>query len=980
MHSFIPTGLRFSMFMNPNFPRFFFSPQIALVLLGAFAFNAQLPADQIPNPAITAFARPFSAAYAAANLFDSGTAEYATAGQGAVSAPFTRNENDGTWVEFDFGSTVTLDRFVMAARQNAVDVIGESRLIVSDDPLFDASDTIFTFNPSGSNGAGLIHNLGPVSGRYVRWEVTSRTGTGLNIGAKQMWFLNTPAGHVVLPSPAVIHSAPAFNASYAAPQAANGNAGYDGGNEYASAGQGVLMFVDFDFGASIDISGFDFWNRVVDRVTAFELVFAESPDFSSPITTLPFTASLDGNAVNSATFAPVTARYVRLRATEVTGGNNTGVREIQFFTPAGQPPFITRAPEGGTRLIGDSFTFSVLAGGDAPLQYQWWQEEMIENATNATLTVTNLQLSQGGSYSVVVSNDFGYVTSEPVTLTVIDPPADITSDLKAWFRMDETIFLTAEDSSGNENHGTLEGFFDDDSQWVAGRIDGGLRFSTSGPGTNEVVLIPDAAGELDFSASPEFTLAAWVRGTPAQEDGAGIIAKGTGAGGEQYALDVYAGTFRLVVRDALGGARVLSGSVAPNNTWQHVVAVYSRTLNRMRIYVNNAEVGAAIPFTTGLLASTHEVSLGSRQLGATDYNLNFNGVMDDVRIYARALTPADVAELYQVASPLPPAIVRQPQPVFSEVGGSVSLSFDVDGTVPFSYQWLKAGAPISGATNAVLTVTNAQKSDEADYRVAVTNSFGDTLSSAARLTVISFLDLSAAPVEASSIFNASFPPAGAFDRLRVSTGPNTARWASAASGPPHWISVDLGGDLVIRRVAVDWEHAYGRDFTIRVRTSDEGPANNPDEWQTIAGVSGYTQAVQGVDGVDALADFLTGQILMPGNTSGAAAATIQVGGVTGRYLMLHVTAVGGGFGHTSVWELQVDAIASLRIDSLSLDANGATLRFTGTAGLTYEVQRAALVTGPWTTVASLPAEASGPTEHTDLLPLEASAFYRVVLP
>src|SRR5687768_5311873 len=130
-------------------------PGLLVVLTVALAAAAR--ADHVPNPAITASARAFSASFPAANVFDTGTAEYATASQGAVSAPFTTDPNNGTWIQFDFGATVTFDRFVMVARLNAVDVIGTSRLIVSADPTFDGTDTIFTFNPSGANGAGLIH-------------------------------------------------------------------------------------------------------------------------------------------------------------------------------------------------------------------------------------------------------------------------------------------------------------------------------------------------------------------------------------------------------------------------------------------------------------------------------------------------------------------------------------------------------------------------------------------------------------------------------------------------------------------------------------------------------------------------------------------------------------------------------------------------------------------------------------------------------
>ena len=79
-------------------------------------------ADQLTNPVVTASARPFSASFVAANLFDSGVAEYASLSQGEVKAAFTTDPNNGTWVQFDFGATVTIDGFVLATRGNAVDV------------------------------------------------------------------------------------------------------------------------------------------------------------------------------------------------------------------------------------------------------------------------------------------------------------------------------------------------------------------------------------------------------------------------------------------------------------------------------------------------------------------------------------------------------------------------------------------------------------------------------------------------------------------------------------------------------------------------------------------------------------------------------------------------------------------------------------------------------------------------------------------
>ena len=94
----------------------------------------------------------------------------------------------------------------------------------------------------------------------------------------------------------------------------------------------------------------------------------------------------------------------------------------------------------------------------------------------------------------------------------------------------------------------------------------------------EVVIAANPSSLLDFSANAEFTLSAWVKAPAIQEEGGAVIAHGAGAGGQQYALDISGGAYRFFVRGAGGGALVLPSTVRPNGTWQHIVAVYSRTL------------------------------------------------------------------------------------------------------------------------------------------------------------------------------------------------------------------------------------------------------------------------------------------------------------------------------------------------------------------------------------------------------------------
>lgn len=90
-------------------------------------------------------------------------------------------------------------------------------------------------------------------------------------------------------------------------------------------------------------------------------------------------------------------------------------------------PSITIQPTGRTNAIGTVATFVVAAEGTAPLHYQWYRNQLslIPDATNATLTLTNVQLSDSGSYHVAVTNEAGATNSVAAALLVRIPPAII---------------------------------------------------------------------------------------------------------------------------------------------------------------------------------------------------------------------------------------------------------------------------------------------------------------------------------------------------------------------------------------------------------------------------------------------------------------------------------------------------------------------------------------------------------------------------
>jgi glucose/arabinose dehydrogenase len=149
------------------------------------------------------------------------------------------------------------------------------------------------------------------------------------------------------------------------------------------------------------------WIRVLDRSTNVASSFATG--ISAPV---DLKVSSDG------------ALYYLARG----GGSSTGV--VYRITYGNSAPTITTQPASQTVAAGASATFSVGASGAAPLRYQWQRNgAAISGATGPTYTLTAAAGDNGARFRVVVSNDFGSVTSSEAVLTVSSnqaPTAAIT--------------------------------------------------------------------------------------------------------------------------------------------------------------------------------------------------------------------------------------------------------------------------------------------------------------------------------------------------------------------------------------------------------------------------------------------------------------------------------------------------------------------------------------------------------------------------
>jgi hypothetical protein len=285
--------------------------------------------------------------------------------------------------------------------------------------------------------------------------------------------------------------------------------------------------------------------------------------------------------------------------------------------------------------------------------------------------------------------------------------------------------------SGNANDsiGTNNGTLVSGAGYAAGEV--GQAFSLNGAGA--CVSISDSPS-LDVFANG-ITIELWlkVNQVTANSSWMWIVAKGNTSWrleGTEGAKSVTFSTTGVSANVDMTGSRNVN-----DGQWHHVAAVYDGT--NKYIYVDGT-LDVSAP-ATGLIAQNNQpVDLG--QNSATTGN-TFNGLLDEVSIYNRALSASEIQAIYVAGSggkcvtPVPPTIITQPVSQTNFVGTTASFSITAVGTPPLIYQWNVNGTNIASATNATLTLTNVQLTQAGNYAVLVTNAYGSVISSNAVLTV-----------------------------------------------------------------------------------------------------------------------------------------------------------------------------------------------------------------------------------------------------
>jgi hypothetical protein len=220
-----------------------------------------------------------------------------------------------------------------------------------------------------------------------------------------------------------------------------------------------------------------------------------------------------------------------------------------------------------------------------------------------------------------------------LTPTMPSRGVDLIDGSFVHWKLDEATGDAAADDSANGYDGTLMNM--DDSDWVAGNTGNGLAFD----GVNDYVT---ADGVCAAIAWKDITVSAWVKAAAVNPATQFIISINTSSGGNRLLCGIQAGTATLSLGDS---AWHDTTATVIDNTWHHIAYVLDDSANIITIYVDGSEV---LNFTSTISVAASDVfSLGQDYdtgLITSDF---YSGQIDEVRVYDRALSEAEIALLAQ---------------------------------------------------------------------------------------------------------------------------------------------------------------------------------------------------------------------------------------------------------------------------------------------------------------------------------------------
>lgn len=243
--------------------------------------------------------------------------------------------------------------------------------------------------------------------------------------------------------------------------------------------------------------------------------------------------------------------------------------------------------------------------------------------------------------SILYTPNPGFLGVDTFDYTVTDGATGATAKVAVnvwfhdgayWYPFNQTAGLTTYEAGGGWP-ATLVNFADAVTPWVAGRYGRGLQFD----GTNDYVSI---AGFNGVTGTAARTCAAWVNTTAT--NAIPVIAWGPNTAGRKWTFLVQNGTVRLEVTQGW-----VQGSRSVNDgQWHHVACTFSDAagsdVTNVALYVDGTRETTLSSQDPQAIATT---STAAAKIGGDIQGRSFNGVLDEARIYPRALSAAEMASL-----------------------------------------------------------------------------------------------------------------------------------------------------------------------------------------------------------------------------------------------------------------------------------------------------------------------------------------------
>ena len=295
----------------------------------------------------------------------------------------------------------------------------------------------------------------------------------------------------------------------------------------------------------------------------------------------------------------------------------------------------------------------------------------------------------------------------------------LINGLVGYWPFDEGQGTMVVDWSGHENNGESQ----PGVTWDEGVIGHALRFD----GTSEsFVRVPSSAS---LNVSRGLTIAAWVQA----ESIGGVIASKWSDVDQEWSY-IFKTWPSIELSKAVHNDLVtifLWGQAGPPGAWAHFATTFDAASGLVRLYINAQVIGEGHTTGGSIQPCAAELLFGTVRQGVVPTEM-FQGVLDEVRLYSRALSETEVRLLYEYRSTIlpdfPPVIETQPLDQAVGVGEDLTLAVRTYGTWPLTYQWRKDGADLTGATNALLVLTNVTLADSGEYTVTVSNTYGSATS------------------------------------------------------------------------------------------------------------------------------------------------------------------------------------------------------------------------------------------------------------